>query len=136
MEQGGATDRKALQALGEKMVATEPEKLCRRVLAEVRPAGIQPVVIDGLRHKEIWDLLRRIISPARLVLIYIDVPEAVRFERLRVRDGASDVGIQSAEMHSTEIQVAGEIRSRADLIVDNSGEVSGAVSAIVASVRP
>lgn len=134
IKQGGPTNRKGLQALGEIMVATKPDELCQRVLAEAKPTETQPVVIDGLRHIEIRDILRRIFWPARLLLIYIDVPEVIRLERLRARDSISNLEIQSEVVHSTEIQVPAEIRSLADLVVDNSGEISVAVSAIVAKV--
>ena len=129
-ERGLPITRENLQALGEKMVATEPEELCRRVLVEAEPFGAQPIVIDGLRHRHIRDMLQRLLFPQRLLVIYVDVPDVIRLERLRLRDGFTDAEIRSLEEHSTEIQVAVEIRSIADYISDNSGALNATVAAV------
>jgi dephospho-CoA kinase len=134
VERGLTINRENLQALGEKMVAGEPEELCRRVLGDAEPAGPQPIVIDGLRHRHIRDMLQQLLAPQQLLVVYIDVPDAIRLERLRVRDGLSEADIQKFEKHSTEIQVAAEIRGMADLVIDNSGPLSETVAAITARV--
>lgn len=132
VERNLPTDRKGLQALGEKLVATEPENLCRRLLLDAKPSGSQPIVIDGLRHRHIRDMLQRLLAPAALVVVFVDVADAIRLERLRIRDGLTDWEVKEFEGHSTEIQVAAEIRSLADLVADNSGALDTTVAAITA----
>jgi len=133
-ERGLPITRQDLQVLGERMVATEPEELCRRVLVEAKPFGSQPIVIEGLRHRHIREVLLRLLIPQLLVVVYIDLPDDLRLERLRVRDGLTDAEVRKMEEHSTEIQVAAEIRSISDHIVDNSGVLSATVAAIIARV--
>jgi len=134
VERNLPTARKDLQALGEKLVATEPEDLCRRVLLEAKPSGAQPIVIDGLRHRHIRDMLQRLLAPAALVVVFVDVPDATRLERLRVRDGLTELQVQELEKHSTEMQVAAEIRDLADLFADNSGALEATLANITAKL--
>jgi dephospho-CoA kinase len=134
VERSLPTTREHLQALGEVMVANESENLCRRVIVEAKPFGSQPIVIDGLRHCHIRDMLQRLMAPQQLLVIYVDVPDAIRLERLRVRDGLTDFEVRKFEEHSTEIQVAAEIRVIADYSADNSGELEVTVAAITSRV--
>jgi dephospho-CoA kinase len=136
LERNLPTVRKNLQSLGEHLVASEPEELCRRVLNEAKPSVAQPIVIDGLRHRHIRDLLQRLLAPAPLVVVFVHAPDAIRLERLRVRDGLTDSQVQGFEEHSTEIQVATEIRDIADLIADNSGALAATVTNIIANFKP
>jgi dephospho-CoA kinase len=129
------TTRKDLQALGETLVATESEELCRRVLLEGKPSGTEPIVIDGLRHRHIRDILQQLLAPAALVVVFVNVSDVICLERLRVRDGLSLSQIQEFEEHSTEIQVASEIRALADLVADNSGTLDLTLASISEFLR-
>ncbi len=135
VEQSLGTDRKSLQALGEKLVANQPEDLCRRVIAEAEASSTQPIVIDGLRHQHILEILQRLLSPAHLAVVFVDVSDSVRMERLRVRDGLTDLQVQELETHSTETQVDAAIRKLADFVVDNSGTLESTVAELVARLK-
>ena len=127
--------RDNLQSLGEQMVACEPDDLCNRVLADAGPAGQQLVIIDGLRHRHICDVLKALLAPQPVRVVYVEVCDEVRRERLRNRDALTDAELERLEKHSTEIQVATDIRGLADLIVDNSGPLEGTVAMIVRQVK-
>ena len=124
--------RERLQALGEELVEKRPEEFCRRVLDEAEPKGEEAIVIDGLRHKEIHAVLQRLLSPRRLLCVFVDVTEGVRVERLKRRDNVTEDEIHRLEGHSTEVQVAQEMRALANYVVDNSGDLQAAVKNILA----
>jgi dephospho-CoA kinase len=132
VERGIQTSREHLQALGEQLVSSEPKALCCRVLAEAEPKGTQPIVIDGLRHRHIYDTLQKLLAPQPILIVYVDIRDDVRRGRLKFRDGLTDEQIQKLEEHSTEAEVFSEIRGIANIITDNSGSLEAAVSSVVA----
>jgi dephospho-CoA kinase len=124
--------REALQFLGADLIAKAPEAFCTRVVDEARQAKDTPVVIDGLRHAHIRDLLRGLSAPRKLLCIYVDVADDIRFKRLAERDGLSALEIQTIEGHSTEIEVNKDVRRFADFVVANNNELPQTVHAILA----
>jgi cytidylate kinase len=132
---GLAEDTATLQAVGESLVAKGPETFCRAVLRE---AGWTPgslLVVDGLRHMEVINGLREVISPADLRLVYIEVDESVRASRLSERDKANVEEIRQYDRHSTESQVETQLRAHSDLILDGSEPEDDTVDKIVQWVR-
>lgn len=112
--------RSDLQNLGADLVAHERESFCRRVLRPVLEANGQIAVIDGLRHRNILDALRKINAPGPVAVIYVDAPFAIRLERVKLRDGLSAEQLSDFEKHSTEIEVERHLKGVADFIADNS----------------
>lgn len=134
-ERGLPIVRDALQQLGQSLIDLDSEALTRRVLAEATPIRSGPVVIDGLRHSHIPKVIRGIIDPDELIVIFVDVDDSVRRARLRERDNLTELQIDQAEEHATEVQVTTVIRELADYIVDNSGQPRIAVEKIVEKFR-
>jgi cytidylate kinase len=110
-------NREALQSLGADLIANNPEAFCARVVDEARQAKDSPLVIDGLRHAHIRDVLRGLSAPRKLICIYVDVADDIRFNRLAERDGLSVLEIQTIERHSTEIEVNKELPQTVDAIL-------------------
>ena len=77
------------------------------------------MVIDGIRHKEILEALRKIVFPTHIFLIFIDVNIEIRTTRLskRTRSSANIQDVERYEQHSTEKQIFSTLRHCADLIV-------------------
>jgi len=134
-ELGIPQTREQLQTLGAKLVADDPEALCRRVIQEGEPQDKQCMVIDGLRHKSIHDTLSAMSKPRRLLCIFVAVPDDIRYERLQKRDHISVETIQELEAHSTEAQVAGELLQLADYIADNSGDLETTLRRILGWIQ-
>src|SRR5262245_49953380 len=65
--------REALQALGEEMVRQDVQAFCREVLNEQPWRAGVPLLVDGVRHEEVLEALRDLLSPAPEYLIYINV---------------------------------------------------------------
>jgi dephospho-CoA kinase len=127
--------REYLQALGEQLVRERAEELCRRVIAEREALGAARTVIDGLRHKEVYEILRRLSEPKRLLCIFIDLPDDLRIARIKAREALSDSQISQIDHHSTEIQVGTTIRSLADITVDNSKSIQSVADEIVSAIN-
>ncbi len=111
-------DRSVLQEIGELLVR-DPDVFCRSVLARFGFVHGQGFVIDGIRHLEVLEELRRAVAPQEVCLIYVEAPETAIHRRLmeeRVEDGKIDAW----EQHSTETQVQGSLAGLAELVVQNS----------------
>jgi len=130
-ERGIAVERRRLQELGEELVRNMPEALCKRVLAEAEPNGIQRIVIDGLRHTEIMPILQQLLRPRQLLCVYVEAQDTVRAERILLREKISAAEIETLQLHSTESQVAVAVRRLADYVVDNSGAIETTVQAVM-----
>jgi len=135
VERSLPTTREDLQALGEQLVLDRAEELCRRVIAERDPPVAARSIIDGLRHKEVYEILRRLSEPKRLLCIFVDLPNDIRIERIKAREAWSDSQISQIDHHSTEIQVGTVIRSLADIIVDNSKSIQSVIDEIVWAIN-
>jgi dephospho-CoA kinase len=112
--------RENWQKIGEELVETDANLFCRAVLAQADWKPGQPLVIDGIRHAKISNLLKEIVAPSRYILTLIEVDEHIRQERLH-REGVdqSDL-IERIESHSTESQVKTLIPQIADFIINGN----------------
>jgi dephospho-CoA kinase len=111
--------RENWQAVGESLIQEDLNQFCAAVLAQApwEPGG--PLVVDGVRHVEVAQALKALVSPSGLRLIYIDADEKSRERRLR--EGCpDDKPLAELEHHSTEVQVKTELRRLADLVVDGT----------------
>lgn len=131
VERGMPVTRANLQSLGADLVSNDPVALCRRVIDEASISGDQRLVIDGLRHRSIYDALSVLSKPRRLWCIYVDVADAVRFARLMARDGVDLDAIKTLDTHSTEIQVPVTLHRLADYIADNNGELGDTLRGVL-----
>ena len=92
-------DRVALQQLGEDLIADlGPDEFVRQVLFSDKINS--NMVMDGIRHVEIWQTLRSIAQQS--ILVYLDIPEEVRIARLRQRDNLDIDSIKLAMLHPME----------------------------------
>jgi dephospho-CoA kinase len=105
--------RETLQRLGETLILNHKESFCRSVISQARPNSHAPLLIDGVRHIEVLELLRNLLAPRRLVLVHIALDQEVRSTRLAGDASAWD-------SHSTELQVPIALQAHADLILDGT----------------
>ena len=80
----------------------------------------QSLVVDGIRHAEVLEELRRIAAPSNVFLVFVSVDESVREARLLERDGRKSEELKVVETHSTETQSKTVLPLMADLIVDGN----------------
>jgi adenylate kinase family enzyme len=126
-ERGTGQAREVLQQIGEEQVSTSLESFTHAVIARV--PWHQGCVIDGLRHLQVLRTLRRIVDPLPVFVVFIDLDESVRRQRLRDR-GMTDQDIDAADQHETETQVRTVITEQADLHVNGLVDVPSLVDQI------
>jgi dephospho-CoA kinase len=111
--------RENWQAVGESLIQEDLHQFCVAVLAQAPWAPGEPLVIDGVRHVEVAEALKSLVSPSGLRLIYIDVDDARRVQRLRERS-PHEKTLSELDRHSTEVQVKTALRQLADFVLDGN----------------
>jgi len=108
------SNRDVLQDLGELLVETDARQFCRCVLAQLNWKSGEPLVIEGVRHKQVADALRKLVAPMDFRVVYLEVDEETRKARLLAR-GTTEEEMKRMEDHPTEKQVKTDIPRIADL---------------------
>ncbi|HXC35285.1 MAG TPA: AAA family ATPase [Candidatus Acidoferrales bacterium] len=129
-ERGVQIQRENLQSLGAHLIKNERELFCKRVLAPVLGDGTECGVVDGLRHAHVLRELRAMLSPRKIICIYVEVSTEERLDRVGKRDGLNADQLAILDSHSTEVEVKTELRKLADFVADNSGTPEECVSRI------
>lgn len=127
------SSRKALQELGQKFIDSGWERFCRSVLRAAHWQRGQPLVIDGIRHAEAVETLKRFTAPVDVKLVFVATEEGVRRGRFRVRKEGED--LNCAERHAVEIQSLETLPRIADFTIDGSLPEEECVAIIVAWVK-
>lgn len=94
----------------------------------------RPLIVDGVRHLEVVQTLRRLVAPCVITLIYINLDKEDHTIRLKSKGITGSAEIQAIEKHSTEVQVA-RLLSSADLVLDGDKPVDELVNEIVAWIE-
>lgn len=114
---GDLNNRLQLMAVGQDLVERDVEGFCRAVLAQADHAFAAPLIIQGIRHDVVREMLETLIAPRRLVLVHLKAPDAVLSRRLREL-GAGDAEVAALRRDPTEVEVDQVLLGHADLIVD------------------
>ncbi|MFI0409202.1 AAA family ATPase [Actinomadura sp. 3N508] len=125
-ELGLPAERRSWQHVGEEWVRSDPVGLCEQVLSPVVHAP--RIIVDGVRHIEVYALLVRRAQGRKTVLVFVDAEPRIRRRRL-LRDAFDQPGLDEIMAHSTESELP-ELRGMADLLVDGTGDSTPALSAL------
>ena len=128
-KKGIEQSRENLQKLGEKEVEGGWENFCKNILSVVNWKEGENLIIDGIRHKEALDNLKKITNPSNVYLIYIDLDFTNRENRITNSDSAED--LKKYDSHSTEKQVFSILSDLSDLIIDGNKKIEEIVSEIL-----
>jgi len=122
--EGVSDSTENLQELGA-MFVKEPDRFCKEVLSFAGWQAGEPLIIEGVRHKEVMESLRRIVAPLETRLVFLDVDEVERVKRLEEREKSSQERTKAVEEHSTEKQVKDILPAEADFRIgtDQPSEV-------------
>jgi cytidylate kinase len=115
---GLPANRESWQQVGEEWVARDPMGLCDAALASA--AGQARVVVDGVRHHHVYDLLRMRAGGRPVVLIFVDADMRIRRNRL-ADDGIRGADIDRILVHATEKDLP-RLREAADIVADGTGD--------------
>jgi len=133
--QGLGESREVLQTVGASLLNQGIEQFCSSVLAQVNWKPGQPLVVDGIRHAEVVSTLYRLVTPSKLLLVFLAVNESIREARLIEKRLSYGEYLHQIEMHSTEVQVQTVLPKMADLTVDSNRKVQELVKEIVTWVQ-
>ena len=133
--QGLDDTREILQELGEALVNKDAEDFCRSLLAHYNWRSGEPLVIDGLRHKEVADALRRLVTPLDIRIVLLEVDENIRRIRLGKRKQTGFERLETVEKHPTEVQVKTELPQIADLKLEGNKPIQDLVRDVVTWVH-
>jgi hypothetical protein len=125
-------ERRVLQDLAAGMIDEYGwDRFCQEMLDySGLDRGQAPFIVEGARHFETVEALRRLLSPVPVLLIYLAVSDEERNQRL-AREGVDEETGSQWERHSTEREVLEVLPKAADLVVDADqplGDLANTVS--------
>jgi transcriptional regulator with XRE-family HTH domain/cytidylate kinase len=128
--EGVSDSTENLQELGA-MFVKQPDRFCREVLSYSGWQAGEPLIIEGVRHREVMESLRKIVAPLEARLVFLDVEEAERMRRLEEREQSSEERTKAVEEHSTEKQVKEILPAEADFRIGTDQEPEAVVRKII-----
>lgn len=126
---GLSPSREVLQKIGEELVAKSPQEFCEAVLAQAQWQPGEWLVVDGIRHLKIVEILRDLVRPSVLRLVYVRTADDVRESRLANEINEPE-DLERIEHHSTEEQVGTILPSLIDLTVDGEKPIGELVAEV------
>jgi len=128
LTQNTSVNREALQDLGERLVANDPESFKQEAFSSIDfCAGI---IIDGLRHKSVLEQIRLLANQVPLIVVFIRTDDRIRTDRLAAR-GMSLEEIERAENHIMERFLEQALLPLADIVVDGAASPDSNAEAIL-----
>jgi cytidylate kinase len=122
--------RQELQDLGQSLVTKDVRDFCEKVLGTVKFSIGEQIVLDGVRHKEVLHVISEIAVGEPIKLIYVTVSKKTRSYRTR-----QDLDLDSIDAHIVESEAKAQLRSIADLVIENESNESEALLALVNWIR-
>jgi dephospho-CoA kinase len=114
-----ASNRSVLQELGQGLATCNPSAFVGGLLSRAVCNPSEDVVIDGIRHVAIWQEIGVVAAKTggAALLVFLDMPEATRQERLAAR-GLDRQTADGFDEHASESELEYRLREIADLILD------------------
>ncbi|WP_019991040.1 AAA family ATPase [Rudanella lutea] len=107
--------RENLQNIGERLLDNDAEQFCASVLSQVVWRSNGNLIIDGVRHISVLNIIKRLVNPFKFIHIHIEVDERTRIERLQSRYSSEQV--LTIDNHSTEHDVKAQLKQEADIVL-------------------
>jgi hypothetical protein len=104
-----------VQEVGLSLVATDLRRFCELVLADSGFVPGQGLVIDGIRHLDTVRVLKTLVSPQLLKVVYLENSLADRLKR----SSLTSEELEKRDSHPVEAETAA-IKHIADLVLDTS----------------
>ncbi|MGA8494247.1 MAG: Fic family protein [Xanthobacteraceae bacterium] len=126
-----ADDTGVLQRIGQQLVQEQPESFVRSVLKMVGWTPAENLILDGLRHAEVFRELHRQIGPsADLRVVHINIGDrARRADRAKRAEGLTNDQFDLYDKDATEVEVE-QTPAYANLTLDGTeprGELAKAI---------
>jgi dephospho-CoA kinase len=130
---GDPESRETLQDFGQRLATNDPDGFCRAVLQSREFAAGANLVVDGIRHVDIYARISRMVAPSKAILLYLTVDDVELQRRIEARQ-EKVLEIQRAERHNVESDVVSSLAGMADLIVDASPPANQIARTIIQSL--
>jgi AbrB family looped-hinge helix DNA binding protein len=119
-QRGLAGTRDELQEIGANTIEERgPRGFCEDVISASQWRSGSSLIIDGLRHKQIYEALKEILRPIEVIVIFVEADDATRAMRLRGRGEVYADGVRQIDLHRVERQIP-ELPKLATLVVDGA----------------
>ena len=77
-----SASREILQDLGQRLLSTHgPRWLCEQVIARTNWSGSGVLVVDGVRHVDVADCIKELVSPTRALFIHLELEDGIERSR-------------------------------------------------------
>ena len=130
---GDPSSREALQDIGKRLVESDPDGFCRAVLAYGDYQAGDNLFLDGVRHVDIFNLLKRIAAPADVRLIFLSVTDDVQRSRVTTRPDSDD--LVRAAGHTVESDLADSLPQRADININADQPLDEVVATCIHTIQ-
>jgi thymidylate kinase len=130
---GNPDSRQELQDAGQRLVESDPDGFCRAVLASGGFTPGQNMLLDGIRHLDIYRRVQRLTVPSATVLLHLSIDNAEAQRRVEARDGGT-ADLARARAHRVESELTESLPNAADRIVDarpSVGVIAGEVLTVL-----
>ncbi len=130
---GDPTSRETQQGMGQRMVVEDPEGFCAAVLSYGDFRRGDNLLVDGVRHVEIFETLRKITNPEPVKLIFLAVGAEVQRTRIHLRSDYSD--LDRAGAHIVEAGLTKSLPELADVVINADIALDGVVAACLEKIN-
>lgn len=130
---GDPSSREAMQEMGNRLVDAHPEGFCRAVLSYGDYLAGDNLFVDGVRHVDIFNLLKRIVAPADVRLIFLSVTDDVQRSRVTTRTDSDD--LVRAAAHTVESDLADSLPQRADVNINADQPLDEVVATCIHTIQ-
>ena len=117
-QSGMNSEPTTLQMLGQSYIDNNPGELILGVLNQCAWQQGHSLVIDGIRHKRVFQLLKKYVSPTPLFLIHLWSTPQDLLTRLKKSNEVNNVSQLEFWRHPTEEEALSVLPQTADLILD------------------
>jgi hypothetical protein len=128
---GESPDRTSLQRVGQSSIEAGPADFVRDFLSWAAPTSELPLVIDGVRHAAVDEVLRAWASAQNRTYILIILDTDIRTRAAR-RSGGEEEALRRIDGHPVEREVWATLPELAEIVVDGSGSAAEVIKRIAA----
>lgn len=128
-------DRSVLQQLGQALVLTDCDGFVRRVLDQRQRPDRDHLIVDGVRHIEVFMRLKDQVRPKRIYLVHIVTPPSMREQRVMERDGVERRVVARYDNDITEAQVSRVLPQYASVLVNGELPVNLQIAQVLVKAK-
>jgi len=126
--------RENLQKIGVDYINNKIDYFAEQVLKDCNYCETKSVVIDGLRHMQMLNVMQNTIGSGNVLLIYVDADEPELLARVMARDGLCGIEVLRQSEDLTEKNHE-ELKAAADLVISGVGSLQEIVSRITSYLK-